>query len=295
MGAIVAAGVATRTDEELDAFYAQPDRIHRTAIRLLGPTGIRTHRALLDPGTLRDHVASNIGDFTFLEAHVRTGRVLNVSISPTRARQKPRVLSHRTAPDVLIVDATVASCSIPGLFPPVSLRARGADGRTEPYVPTEKWVDGSMHGDLPMQRLARLHNVNHFIVSQANPFVLPFVAMPHHGPLRTAMRLAGSVARAQAAAVLDEVRLRVHGGRLRPWLDTAHALAGQAYGAEINIHPRVTPAQYPRVMSNPTEPELRGYIVGGERATWPRIPLIRVQTAIARTLESCIDRLAAEP
>ncbi|NJN36554.1 MAG: hypothetical protein HC794_05210 [Nitrospiraceae bacterium] len=34
-----------------------------------------------------------------------------------------------------------------------------------PYLDGERWVDGSLHGDLPKQRLSRLHNVNHFIVS----------------------------------------------------------------------------------------------------------------------------------
>ena len=39
---------------------------------------------------------------------------------------------------------------------------------------TERWIDGSFGNDLPMMRIGRLHNVNHFIVSQVNPHVLPF-------------------------------------------------------------------------------------------------------------------------
>ena len=38
-----------------------------------------------------------------------------------------------------------------------------------------KWSDGSVHQDLPMVRLSELFNVNHFIVSQTNPHVLPFL------------------------------------------------------------------------------------------------------------------------
>jgi serine/threonine protein kinase len=82
-------------------------------------------------------------------------------------------LAKRTAPDVLVANAALASSALPGLFPPVVLEARGPDG-VRPYVPSERWVDGSLYGDLPKLRLARLHNVNHFIVSQTNPHVVAF-------------------------------------------------------------------------------------------------------------------------
>lgn len=36
-------------------------------------------------------------------------------------------------------------------------------------------VDGSVQSDLPMKRLAELFNVNHFIVSQVNPHIAPFL------------------------------------------------------------------------------------------------------------------------
>jgi len=291
MGAIIAAGVCTRNMQELNELFTNPASIHRTAVQLLDPRGMIREKTLLSPDQLREHVEANVGMYTFREAWERTGRVLNVSISPTRARQKPRVLSYRTAPDVLIADATVASCSIPGLFPAVTLRARNMRGEIVPYVPTEKWVDGSMRGDLPMQRLARLHNVNHFIVSQANPFVLPFVVHRHHGPVRRGTRLMGALVRAQMAAVLDETRQRFHSDSLRPWLDTAHALTGQHYGGDITIHPRVPPAKYIQVMANPSLHELHQYILGGERATWPRLPAIRDQTRISRTLKDAVHML----
>ncbi|MBU6159727.1 MAG: DUF3336 domain-containing protein [Myxococcales bacterium] len=291
MGAIIAAGVCTRNTQELNELFTNPASIHRTAVQLLDPRGMIREKTLLSPHQLREHVEANVGMYTFREAWERTGRVLNVSISPTRARQKPRVLSYRTAPDVLIADATVASCSIPGLFPAVTLRARNMRGEIVPYVPTEKWVDGSMRGDLPMQRLARLHNVNHFIVSQANPFVLPFVVHRHHGPVRRGTRLMGALVRAQMAAVLNETRQRFHSDTLRPWLDTAHALTGQHYGGDITIHPRVPPAKYIQVMANPSLHELHQYILGGERATWPRLPAIRDQTRISRTLKDAVHML----
>ncbi len=292
MGAIVASGVGVRTDAELDELYQDPSAIHRVAVRLLGPRGMWKNKSLLSPQQLEEHVRVNVGDSTFAESFARTGRVLNVSISPTRTRQKPRVLSHRTAPDVLVSEATIASCAIPGLFPSVALRQRGPSGLVTPYVPTERWVDGSLRGDLPLRRVGRLHNVNHFVVSQANPFIVPFVTRHQTGAVTRLARFASSLARAQTAAVLDETRRHITSRRLRPWLDAAHALAAQHYEGDINIHPRVRPAQYTRVMSNPSLEQLRDYILGGEQATWPCLAVIRDQTRITRELSAIVDSLS---
>lgn len=38
-----------------------------------------------------------------------------------------------------------------------------------------KFIDGSISQDLPMQRVSELFNVNSFIVSQTNPFAIPFL------------------------------------------------------------------------------------------------------------------------
>ncbi len=291
MGAIIASGVGVRTDDELDEMYEDPSQIHRVAVRVMGPLGMAKNRSLLDPAQLDEHVRTNVGDWTFAEAYERTGRVLNVSVSPTRARQKPRVLSHRTAPDVLIADATAASCAIPGLFKSVALRQRLGDGTVVPYVATERWVDGSLRGDLPLRRMGRLHNVNHFVVSQANPFVLPFVSRHQSDPITRAARFAGTIARASTAAILDETRRRSR-GRARPFLDAAHALTAQHYGGDIDIHPRIPPTKYLQVMANPSLDQLRGYILGGEQATWPHLALIRDQTRITRALQAIVDSLA---
>ena len=58
---------------------------------------------------------------------------------------------------------------MPVLFPPVMLMTRDENGERVPYMPLLRWNDGSLKSDLPMLRLRRLHNVNHFIVSQTNP------------------------------------------------------------------------------------------------------------------------------
>src|SRR5690606_2553277 len=63
-----------------------------------------------------------------------------------------------------------------GIYPPVSLWAKNIDGERVPYIPGRKFVDGSIQDDLPVRRLARLFGVNHSIVSQTNPHVVPFLS-----------------------------------------------------------------------------------------------------------------------
>lgn len=289
MGAIIAAGICTRTPTELDALFGDIASIHRVCLRPFAPRRMWEAKALMDPEQLREHIEFNCGDDTFAEAFARTGRTLAISISPTRARQKPRVLTHRTAPHVRIVDATLASCAVPGLFPPVKLTARTEDGTTAPYAPHETWVDGSLQGDLPMDRLGRLHNVNHFIVSQTNPHVLPLLGSGAAGPRGAFLSDLGfSLARAQASAVLDTVRRRVRSDALRSMADHLHALTAQRYGGDILIHPNFEPGMLARVLKNPTLAQLEGFIRDGERATWRHLPQVRDQTLLSRTFEGLL-------
>lgn len=293
MGAIVAGGVCVRNDDELEGMWSNVEAIHRVAVRLQSPAQAWRDRSLLSPEQLHEHIESNLGNLTFKEAFDHSGRVLNVAVSPTRHRQKPRLLSHLTSPDVLIDSATLASCSIPGLFPPSELERRDAEGRVRPYVEGEAWIDGSLHGDVPTMRLGRLHNVNHVIVSQTNVHVVPFAKLDRsHGLLPAAVDAATSGLRAQSRQMLALARRRLSGSLWNPTLEWMYTLAHQNYQGHINIHPRLRIRDYARVMKNPSLTELEGFIHGGERATWPKIAMIRDQTRISRTLERCVQQLS---
>lgn len=292
MGAIVAGGVCARDDEALSQLWDQIDAIHRRAVRIQSPAGAFKSGSLLSPGQLYEHVTSNLGLLTFKEARERSGRVLNIAVSPTRHRQKPRLLCHLTSPDVLINTAAVASCSLPALFPPAELSRRTSKGEITPYVHGERWIDGSIHGDVPMMRLGRLHNVNHYIVSQANPHVQPFTSVrSRRGLLPTAVELATGSARAQSRQVLNLARRRLGHSPWRPALESAHAMVHQNYTGDINIHPPFRVLDWARVMKNPSLPELEAYIHSGERATWPQLEMIRQHTRVGRVMAQCIARL----
>ena len=164
-GSIVAAVVCTRKDAEVGAFLAS-DKLARAdrdpEVRRLAPDEVAARLAELIP------------DLTFQEAYEVSGRHLNVSVAPAEKYQNGRLLNAITAPNVLIREAVLASCAVPGVFPPVMLMARDEAGKRVPYQPDRRWVDGSVTHDIPTKRLERLYGVNHHIVSQANPLALPF-------------------------------------------------------------------------------------------------------------------------
>ncbi|MFT4623372.1 MAG: TAG lipase/steryl ester hydrolase/phospholipase A2/LPA acyltransferase [Myxococcota bacterium] len=289
MGAMVAAGLCSRDDDELDALFADPSAVELYGLEALGPAEAIRRRAVYDPEVMLAAIRHNVGEFTFAEAHARSGRVLNIHVSPVRSRQKPRLLNHLTAPDLLIAESALASSAIPGAFPPATLMRREPGGRVVPYLPTERWIDGSMHGDLPKLRLSRLLNVNHFVVSQTNPHVLPLARVGRaSGLLPFTVGLTARSARSTAATAIEVARQLSFATPAGPWLDLAHSLATQDWGGDIDVHPPFDPRMFRKLMGNATPDDLAVFIREGERAAWPHIEHIRQQTRIARTFEAIL-------
>ncbi|MEL6343295.1 MAG: DUF3336 domain-containing protein [Myxococcota bacterium] len=294
MGAMVAGGIATRTDAELAEMWDHPEDLRRVGIKWAGFRSAFARGAVLKPDVMAQTVRHNVGRWTFREAFDRTGRSLNVSISPTRQGQSPRLLSHLTAPDVFIDRAALASGAIPVAFPPVGLTARGPGGNEIPYLPDETWMDGSMHGDLPKMRLARLHNINRFIVSQTNPHVLPFLGLRERDNLLSSVtRLFARNIWSQSHQAMQIAARLAEPTPLQGWTDLAAHVTRQEWRGDIDIHPRFRWTLYRRVFSNPTLDELRLFILEGERATWPRIETIRQHTRLSRMLQATLAALDA--
>jgi len=132
-----------------------------------------------DTDHFRECLRINVGDFTFQEAFDRTGRILNITVTPKNRSDPPRLLNYLTAPHVLVWSAAVASSSLPGVFEANKLMVKDADG-SERFESTEhafsSYSDGSMEADLPMTQLSEMFNVNHFIISQANPHAVMFAS-----------------------------------------------------------------------------------------------------------------------
>jgi len=284
-GSIIAAMVATRNDVELPQLF-DADSLNLQAFRNVSLRRALKGRALMDPRQLNTCLQQNVGDFTFEAAFERTRRIVGITVSPAEPHQQGRLLNYLTAPNVLVRRASLASCAVPGLFPPVMLEARNYEGRIVPYMPGKRWVDGTLSSDLPMLRLARLHNCNHYIVSQTNPHIVPFMKdrAPQLGVWPFAKALLSSSSR--NALELARHHMDPYGsGRL------VHKMAGvirQRYSGDVNIVPRHSPRQLMKMFSNPSVDDIRRFIRDGERATWPRLERIRIQTRISRAFETCL-------
>jgi len=285
-GAIIASMVGTRTDEELPAIF-DPDSLNLQAFQTVSLRQVLRGSALMDPTQLAACLERNIAEGGFIQNFERTRRILGVTVSPAEEHQSARLLNYLTAPNVTVRSAVLASCAVPGVFPPVMLQAQEFSGATVPYMRSKRWVDGSIANDLPMLRLARLHNVNHYIVSQTNPHVVPF--MRDNNPRRFSLTaMAQRVATAASRDVLKVTRNYVGTAAPGRIVDMLNDVLQQRYSGDISVFPRQSPTQLMRMFSNPSPEAIRGFIHDGELATWPKLERIRLQTRISRAFEDCL-------
>jgi predicted acylesterase/phospholipase RssA len=290
-GSIVASIVATHDDSELAGVF-DPGYVKMEAWRDFGLDHFFKGRGLGNIDKLRRAINRNVTKYTFEEAFERTGRVVNVSVSPADPNQFPRLLNFHNAPNVYVRRAVLASCALPGLFPPVVLQAKSFRGHTVPYMPRSSWQDGSLKMDVPKNHLSRMHNVNHFIVSQTNPHVVPFLSDRH--PESSALfflELIKSTARVNVEHILDRLRQHAHSPALSMALDKAHAVATQTYSGDITIFPTRQAGNILQTFADPTPDQVARFVTDGERATWPILERIRNTTSISRSFERCLRRL----
>lgn len=290
-GSIIASVVGTHDDSELMT-KLEPENIYLEAFKVVGWSGTMKGRPVLDGNYLEACLEENILDLTFEEAYRKTGREINITVSPYDRHQHARLLNWRTSPNVLIRKASLASCAIPGIYPPVTLWAKNIEGEKVPYIPSRKWVDGSIKDDLPIHRLARLYGVNHSIVSQTNPHVVPFLARKGGGRMIPALgNLALRNITMNARFVLNLAQRQVQSNDLGLILDKAESILKQKYFGDINIIPPRQATNILRVLRNPTVEDVRAFIRTGERTTWPKLELVRNTTMISRTFRNCLKRL----
>jgi predicted acylesterase/phospholipase RssA len=175
----------------------------------------------------------------------------------------------------------------------VQLRARNYAGKSVPYVPQSRWIDGSVHEDIPKEKVNRLHNVNHYIVSQTNPHVVPFLNddAEKTGVLPFLQDVIVKGPMLQVEHVLDLVHRYFDIPGLSSIIKKAHAIVGQTYSGDITIFPARSELSMSKVFANASEADARQLIEAGRRATWPRIERIRNTTQISRTFSACLQRL----
>ncbi|KAJ9084219.1 Lipase 5, variant 3 [Entomophthora muscae] len=274
-GSIIAALVCTNNDDELEriltegninmsAFEAGSRRcIIMSSLSRLLKTGV-----LFDTQILVECIKGLTGNYTFQEAYNKTRRTLNIPVSSSTVYEMPSLLNYMTAPNVLIWSAVAASCSVPLVFDSNSIYAKDRNGKIVPWNPTgSRWIDGSVESDLPMNKLAEMFNVNHFIVCQVNPHVVPF--------------LEKSAITSQKSKVLDwtmslakselQHRLQQLGelGVMKSFVYRMQNILSQKYVGDITIVPDISYSDFTRIFTNPSQEDVIEAVSRGEKALWP--------------------------
>jgi NTE family protein len=293
-GSLVAGVIGTHTDKELEHFYSpanvlfEAEREASTFSRMFFGANPQ-----IDVGDLGRLIARMVPDLTFQEAYEKTGRQISITVAPAEPHQRSRLLNAITSPNVFVRSAVMASCAVPGVFPPVMLMARNVHGEAQPYLPTRKWVDGSIADDLPAKRLSRLYSTNHYIVSMVNPIAIPFLRKEGS---RSALGSAlGSLGVGMGRELLNFYRGVVqrqgdNWPRFNMLMNSVHALIDQEYSGDINIVPSFRWYNPAKILSHLSEKDLIELMEGGEHSTYPSVESIRICTKISRTMEEILTR-----
>ena len=316
-GALMAALVGIHTDEELPNFlngtgidlsaFHNRDRedsdtkpewfeIFFTRFWRFAKSGY-----VLDRDALERCVEANVGDTTFEEAFNRTGRMLSIAIS-CDIPGTPNCLNYLTAPNVLIRSAAMASSETdPDVAPGMILEtdARGQvqnwalNDETPAFRDLRRRLQRPSANDrkTPLHRVSELFNVNHFIISQARPYLMPFVAPSlHRSNLPKDWMQLKELAR---RTVGGETRLRMRqwdiafaGTWLQLWPSLRRFLLDEmVHGPTITLVPEVKWADFKRLLRNPTTEEVKYWVSVGENSVWPCVSALRVRCDIELALE----------
>ncbi|KIW01531.1 uncharacterized protein PV09_07009 [Verruconis gallopava] len=309
-GSIICAVLCTKTDDEvpdiMEKFCSGNFVVFEHDEKEKGFIGMAArlmkHGSVFDITYLIRVVRGLIGDITFQEAYNRTRRILNISVSSESVHELPRLLNYITAPNVIIWSAVAASCSVPLVFSPAQLLAKDPKtGSIVDWNPSpQKWIDGSVDSDLPMTRLAEMFNVNHFIVSQVNPHVVPFLsrdllASPTELASPSAVNAGPGWLHTMADLARGEALHRMHVlaefGVFPNYFTKAQSVLSQKYSGDITILPEISYAHFPKILQNPTAEFMLEAMLSGERATWPKLSRIQNHCAIELALDQAISLL----
>lgn len=291
-GSIMAALIATRSDEELLEILTPESIFER--FQDWGVWKGLFEESLFDSTNLENALIELFDLTTFEEAYQKTGRHVTVTVSPADLHQYSRLLNARTSPNAIITQAVRASCAVPYMFEPVSLKAKNQAGEIVTYIPNRKFADGSVMADMPFNRLARLYGVNHSIVSQTNPLAVPFLSRTKkhsNGLFALTKRHFTKMLKSNSVYACDVMEGMVSGKTAKMGIHKVRSIIDQQYVGDINVMPARGFENLKHLLSNPTLDSIKSLITTAERATWGQLELIERSTRISKTFQSYLKDL----
>ena len=219
-----------------------------------------------------------------------------------------RALNYKTAPDVCIFSAVLASSAIPKLLPAIELLRKTKNGEIVPFLAWGRfWRDGSFEEELPFEALARVFNASFTVVSQVNPHIVPFFYDNRGTAGRAVEHLGGKGWRGGFLSAFLE---RVLKQDMKKWLhimdefrllppifgtDFSRLFLGQNFG-NVTVVPKLMFRDYLNLVSDPdTTQKMNHYLINGARMTFPKLAIIedrmRIEIALEKALETVTARL----
>ena len=299
-GAIIAAMLCTKSDEEFEYFLnprhldlnlfdaeifdTPSDKFYYTMSRFL------QQGFAFDSEQLKKTLRNNLGDITFREAYSKTHRVLNITVSSLSSHLTPRMLNHITAPTVVIWSAVAASCSLPKIFKSGKIQSKNSKGKLENWDDSDQsYIDGSIQSDIPTKHLSQLFHVNYFIVSQVNPHIVAFLPnAPYSSWLDSLYRKCLSLIKSELQYRLPSL---IDLGIFPDLFQVLLSIIGQRYDGDVTIMPNISLSDWKSLLSNPDEKQIGEAIPRGERVTWPKLSMIRNNVLIEMKLDSILYTL----
>ena len=299
-GALVAALVGTRTDDELKKLLV-PALAHRITachdsfwvwFRRWRQTGAR-----FDSVDWAKRCAwFTRGSMTFKEAYQRTGRILNVSCVPSDPHSPTILANYLTAPDCVIWSAVLASAAVPGILNPVVLMKKNKDGTLSPYSFGHKWKDGSLRTDIPLKALNLHFNVRFSIVSQVNPHINIFFFSSRGTVGRPVTHRRGRGWRGGFIGSALEQYIKLD---LNKWLKVLRHLELlprplgqdwseiwlQRFSGTITIWPKTLLSDFRYILTDPTPERLARMIRVGQLCTYPKLKFVANRAKLEHVIQ----------
>lgn len=311
-GALVAALLATRSDEELKNLLVPALAFRITAchdpFRVWFMRWWRTGARFDSVDWARRCSWFCRGSLTFLEAYQRTGRILNVTCVPSDPHSPTMLVNYLTAPDCVVWSAVLASAAVPGILNPVVLMRKRSDGTLEPYSFGHKWKDGSLRTDIPLKSLNLHFGVNFSIVAQVNPHVSLWFFSSRGTVGRPVTHRRGRGWRGGFLGSVIEQFIKLD---LQKWLKVLRHLELlprpmgqdwsevflQRFSGSITITPKTKVSDFPNILSDPTMNRLAGMIKAGQMAAWPKLKFISNRMTVEKIIEEAREatRPAEQP
>jgi predicted acylesterase/phospholipase RssA len=315
-GALIAALVATRTNDELKKLLvpALAGRINACSepFTTWAPRWWKTGARFDSVDWARRCSWFTRGSMTFREAYERTGRILNVSCVPADPHSPTFVIHHcclyaftdnhriltnyLTSPECVIWSAVLASAAVPGILNPVVLMMKKRDGTLEPYSFGHKWKDGSLRTDIPLKALNLHFNVNFSIVSQVNPHINLFFFSSRGSVGQPVTHRRGRGWRGGFLGSATEQYLKLD---LNKWLKVVRYLELlprplgqdwseiwlQQFSGTITIWPRSVISDFWRILSDPNPKQLSRMLHVGQQSCFPKLKFLANRMKVERMIE----------